>query len=904
MRRPIPISRAASLIPISRISLLVAAAAAGLAFHAASASVRSPVRDTVLVPETVDGRVPLLVRASPGAKAALAARALEFGGTVTHEFANLDAIWVAIPKEALALFAADARIANVERPRFVRRAIVPATPPAALARGTPRPGDPRDELAGLEHSEGARVQTVALESLSRGSDPTSFFGYDVITGAAEAWEVAGHGEGVVVAIVDTGIYPDHPMIAGNVIGGINLVPSEEEEAIDADGNGTPEGLSFDWNAIENDGHGTFCAGMVAGHADVEFPLDHRLVASLLVHSPESVEVGSKSATVRLRGVAPGASLYAVKVFPYDGGGAPDARVAEAIDRLITLKRSGEIDIDVISMSLSGPVLFDGFNALDAIVDVATSFGITCVSAASNEGPSLVSVGSPGSAVSSITVGATLDPLHTRVAAEVLFGLPIGSGAVLDPYDDPMMIEFSSRGLTADRRVKPDLVATGFLVYSSGLRDANLDGVNDSAAFGFGSGTSFSTPTVAGAAALVTAYGDELGGLGRAPFVGNVLKKAAVPIAKKSAVSEREQGRGFIHIPGALTLLANGAYLSPGEADPTHTTKERASLAASGAFGTTPDIGPGESYNVLLDVPSDVHKIVFEFPSVALSPNANPIFGESLGAVIHSAKRGGSGDYVFAAEGLDGGVEAGTVFELFHPEPGTLRLTFTGTAFNYGPASASWSARAVRAVALPSKIVSGAIHQGEIIEHEVMIPSGLDAVGIRLRWNHDWTRFPTFDLDMAVTTPAGPFPMATIDSPEFALIEDPPGGAWSFRITDLGTALGPEEYELKLVYGVQTLLGGEKPVDPPARIVGVAPNPSRGSTDIELSMPWAGPARVRVLDVAGREVCTIADRTLEEGAHRLRWDGANDSGDAVAPGVYFVRVETRGGSTVRKIAILE
>ena len=33
-----------------------------------------------------------------------------------------------------------------------------------------------------------------------------------------------------------------------------------------------------------------------------------------------------------------------------------------------------------------------------------------------------------------------------------------------------MAEFSSRGVTGDNRVKPDLVATGFLVYSSVLAD--------------------------------------------------------------------------------------------------------------------------------------------------------------------------------------------------------------------------------------------------------------------------------------------------------------------------------------------------------------------------------------------------------------------------------------------------
>ena len=81
--------------------------------------------------------------------------------------------------------------------------------------------------------------------------------------------------------------------------------------------------------------------------------------------------------MRLFGTAPETDLFAVKVFPYDGGGAPDARVATAIDRLMTMDRTGNLDIDVINMSLSGPVLFDGWNPLDLMIDAATAQGITC-----------------------------------------------------------------------------------------------------------------------------------------------------------------------------------------------------------------------------------------------------------------------------------------------------------------------------------------------------------------------------------------------------------------------------------------------------------------------------------------------------------------------------------------------
>jgi hypothetical protein len=504
------------------------------------------------------------------------------------------------------------------------------------------------------------------------------------------------------------------------------------------------------------------------------------------------------------------------------------------------------------------------------------------------------------------VGAVLDPLHTRVAGEVAFGVPTGMGSLLYPYDDPMMIEFSSRGLTADGRVKPDLVATGFFVFSSGLRDTNGDEVNDAVSFGFGSGTSFSTPTVAGAAALVTAYGDQLGGLGRAPFVANVLKRAAVPIADKKAVSEREQGRGFVHIPGALDLLQSGAYLTPGESDPAHAAMSRSKLALGPASGTTPELGPGESYNVFLEVPGAVSRLEFEFPSVTHSAEQNPIFGEVLGAVIHSAKRGGSGDYVFGTDIFSGGLQSGTTFELEDPEPGTLRLTFSSFAFNYGPASASWSVRAVREASMASAEFNGTLHQGEIVEHTVTVPNGLKALGIRLAWDHDWREFPTVDLDMMVTTPEGSFPLASIDSPETAVIEHPTAGEWTFRITDLGTALGPEQYALQFVEVVPPFVRDERSDDDLGlpRILAASPNPTRGATEIRFTLPASGPADVSVFDVAGRVVRSLGEGPRESGEHSVRWDGANDAGESVGAGVYFVRIQTKAGTSVRKLTRLE
>lgn len=69
-----------------------------------------------------------------------------------------------------------------------------------------------------------------------------------------------------------------------------------------------------------------------------------------------------------------------------------------------------------------------------------------------------------------------------------------------------------------------------------------------------------------------------------------------------------------------------------------------------------------------------------------------------------------------------------------------------------------------------------------------------------------------------------------------------------------------------------------------------PNPFRGSTSIGYSVPEAGPVTVSIYSVGGEAVRTLTEGVHAGGAARTAWDGRNDTGHRVAPGVYFVRVE--------------
>jgi hypothetical protein len=76
----------------------------------------------------------------------------------------------------------------------------------------------------------------------------------------------------------------------------------------------------------------------------------------------------------------------------------------------------------------------------------------------------------------------------------------------------------------------------------------------------------------------------------------------------------------------------------------------------------------------------------------------------------------------------------------------------------------------------------------------------------------------------------------------------------------------------------------------------APNPFTKETAVRFALPASGSVALDVYDVSGRKVASLVDRVMEAGSHAVTWNGRDDSGSTVAPGVYLVRLQA-GGETV-------
>ncbi len=85
--------------------------------------------------------------------------------------------------------------------------------------------------------------------------------------------------------------------------------------------------------------------------------------------------------------------------------------------------------------------------------------------------------------------------------------------------------------------------------------------------------------------------------------------------------------------------------------------------------------------------------------------------------------------------------------------------------------------------------------------------------------------------------------------------------------------------------------------------GAAPNPLASGTTLRFRLPRAATVRLRVYGIDGRAVATLVDGPLAAGPHEVRWTARDARGAAVAPGVYFARLQSGRDARTRRIVVL-
>jgi nitrous oxidase accessory protein NosD len=103
--------------------------------------------------------------------------------------------------------------------------------------------------------------------------------------------------------------------------------------------------------------------------------------------------------------------------------------------------------------------------------------------------------------------------------------------------------------------------------------------------------------------------------------------------------------------------------------------------------------------------------------------------------------------------------------------------------------------------------------------------------------------------------------------------------------------------------------GGLPVGPggmPARTsLGLAaPNPFTGTTSMQLALAGDAQVKVCVFDLLGRRVRTLVDAMMPAGQQVVVWDGRDDSGLRLAPGLYVMRLDGAGVQQSRRVMLVK
>lgn len=81
-----------------------------------------------------------------------------------------------------------------------------------------------------------------------------------------------------------------------------------------------------------------------------------------------------------------------------------------------------------------------------------------------------------------------------------------------------------------------------------------------------------------------------------------------------------------------------------------------------------------------------------------------------------------------------------------------------------------------------------------------------------------------------------------------------------------------------------------------------PNPFNPSTEFSFDLPEGSIVELKVFDILGREVATVADKYFEAGTHHINWD-SRSTGTALASGVYIYQIKAGGFTDAKKMILL-
>ena len=334
--------------------------------------------------------------------------------------------------------------------------------------------------------------------------------------------------------------------------------------------------------------------------------------------------------IRIEGMAPGASVVALKVFSNDLLTAPTSTIVQAIDYAVNVGH-----VNVLNESFgSNPYPDDATDPISIANQDAIDAGVA-VTASTGDTGSGNTLGTGSTDPNVIAVGASTSE---RVYAQVdNYGFPLSNGK----YTSDQVSGLSSGGIAQTNRVQ-DLLAPGDLGWSLcsnrllpngdpqyyGCRDYSTGAPSNIQIFG---GTSQSAPLTAGAAALVIqAYRSSHGGATPTPAVVRTILTSS---ADDLGLPADQQGAGLLNSYRAVRLAHDYRLAQPSGQELSASVPQLSNVTAPGRHVTNTvtltNQGTGPQ-RVIAAVRQVSHLSGQQVQSVPFNPATAPTFLDALG----------------------------------------------------------------------------------------------------------------------------------------------------------------------------------------------------------------------------------------------------------------------------------
>ncbi|MFT4264185.1 MAG: S8 family serine peptidase [Nocardioides sp.] len=273
-----------------------------------------------------------------------------------------------------------------------------------------------------------------------------------LTGKGEAYDEGIDGEGVLVGVIDTGIWPEHPSFAddgtfpaapalagdscqfGNTAANADdkpftcnnkLVGARDETATyRANAGAEPDEFV---SARDDEGHGTHTASTTAGDAGVKAYIQGRYVDTTT-------------------GIAPRAQVIAYKALGNQGGFSSD--LSAAIDQAVA------DGVDVINYSIGGGANLLGPDAVSFLF--AADAGVFASVSAGNSGPTAETIGGPSDSPWVTSVAASTEPRFYRGTIKLGNGKTYTGASVTATLPSKPIVDAADLG---NKLCLPDLAFT-------------------------------------------------------------------------------------------------------------------------------------------------------------------------------------------------------------------------------------------------------------------------------------------------------------------------------------------------------------------------------------------------------------------------------------------------------------